>query len=116
VPTIVQVTSNLPPHIPRGFNHQPSDGKQCGDSFGGSSLEGNSPREPPFNPLIRPFGWPTLEPCMFIPPWYQPFVVQPMSELTTKLPYMKLQYPTYVKDHFFHRYFHSKFITLPKIL
>jgi len=35
---------------------------------------------------------------MFIPPWYQPPIVQPMSKPTTKLPYRKLQYPTYVKD------------------
>jgi len=35
---------------------------------------------------------------MFIPPWYQPPIVQPIEELTTKLPYMRLQYPTYVKD------------------
>jgi hypothetical protein len=35
---------------------------------------------------------------MFIPPWYQPLVVQPIPEPTTKLPYRKLQYLTYVKD------------------
>jgi hypothetical protein len=35
---------------------------------------------------------------MFIPPWYQPLVVQLVLELTTKLPYKKLQYPTYVKN------------------
>jgi hypothetical protein len=35
---------------------------------------------------------------MFIPPWYQPHVVQTISKPTTKLPYRKLQYPTYVKD------------------
>jgi endo-1,4-beta-mannosidase len=35
---------------------------------------------------------------MFIPPWYQPPVVQYVPELATKLPYRKLQYPTYVKD------------------
>jgi hypothetical protein len=35
---------------------------------------------------------------MFIPPWYQPPVVQPILKPTTKLPYRKLQYPTYVKD------------------
>jgi methionine salvage enolase-phosphatase E1 len=35
---------------------------------------------------------------MFIPPWYQPPIVQPISEPTTKLPYKKIQYPTYVKD------------------
>jgi hypothetical protein len=31
---------------------------------------------------------------MFIPPWYQQLVAKP----TIKLPYRKLQYPTYVKD------------------
>jgi hypothetical protein len=41
--------------------------------------------------------WPTLDMCMFIPPWYQPHVVQPILELATKSPYQKLQYPTYVK-------------------
>jgi hypothetical protein len=35
---------------------------------------------------------------MFIPPWTQPFVVQLVPKPTIKLPYMKLQYPTYVKD------------------
>jgi hypothetical protein len=35
---------------------------------------------------------------MFIPPWYQPHVVQHVLEPTTKLPYRKLQYPTYVKN------------------
>jgi hypothetical protein len=35
---------------------------------------------------------------MFIPPWHQPPVVQHVSEPTTKLPYRKLQYPTYVKN------------------
>jgi hypothetical protein len=35
---------------------------------------------------------------MFIPPWYQPTIMQPASEPIIKLPYMKLQYPTYVKD------------------
>jgi hypothetical protein len=35
---------------------------------------------------------------MFIPSWYQPLVVQLVRKLITKLPYKKLQYPTYVKD------------------
>jgi len=35
---------------------------------------------------------------MFIPPWYQPPIVQHVLDLATKLPYKKLQYPTYVKD------------------
>jgi hypothetical protein len=35
---------------------------------------------------------------MFIPSWYQPLVVQLVRKPITKLPYKKLQYPTYVKD------------------
>jgi hypothetical protein len=35
---------------------------------------------------------------MFIPPWYQQHVAQPIPESAIKLPYKKLQYPTYVKD------------------
>jgi hypothetical protein len=35
---------------------------------------------------------------MFIPSWYQPPIAQLVSEPTIKLPYNKLQYPTYVKD------------------
>jgi len=35
---------------------------------------------------------------MFIPPWYQPTIMQHVSKPTTKLTYRKLQYPTYVKD------------------
>jgi hypothetical protein len=35
---------------------------------------------------------------MFIPPWYQPPIVQLVPKLVTKLSYKKLQYPTYVKD------------------
>jgi hypothetical protein len=35
---------------------------------------------------------------MFIPPWYQPPIVQTILEPLTKLPYVKLQYLTYVKD------------------
>jgi hypothetical protein len=30
--------------------------------------------------------------------WYQQPFLQPILELTIKLPYMKLQYPTYVKN------------------
>jgi hypothetical protein len=35
---------------------------------------------------------------MFIPPWCQPPIVQLVAKLTTKLPYKKLRYPTYVID------------------
>jgi hypothetical protein len=56
------------------------------------------PKEPPFNPPIESFGWPAPNLHMFITPWYQPLVMQPIPKLTTKLPYKKLQYPTYVRD------------------
>jgi hypothetical protein len=60
--------------------------------------ERHLPGKPTFNPPIGSFGWPAPDLCMFIPPWYQPLVVQLVSEPTTKLPYKKLQYPTYVKN------------------
>jgi hypothetical protein len=98
MPTTIQVTTSLPTHIPRDFDHQPPDGGQPRDSHEGSSLKGDLLREPPFNPLVGPFGCLVLDLHMFIPPWYQPPIVQPMSKLITKLPYMKLQYLTYGKD------------------
>jgi hypothetical protein len=98
VPTTIQVTTSLPTHIPRGCDHQPLDGEQPRDSPRGSSPRRNLLGKPPFNPPIGPFGWPTPNSRMFIPPWYQPLVVQLVSKLTTELPYRKLQYPTFVKD------------------
>ncbi len=74
------------------------DGGQPRDSFGGSSFEKEPPRGPPLNPLVGSYGCPTPDPHMIIPPWYQPPIVQPILELVTKVPYMKLQYPTYVKN------------------
>jgi len=65
----------------------------------------------PFNPPIGSFGWLAPNPRMFIPPWYQPLVVQPISKPTTKLPYKKLQYPTYVKDT--NPYVHIKYSRRP---
>jgi hypothetical protein len=35
---------------------------------------------------------------MFIPLQFQPPIAQPILKPTTKLPYRKLQYPTYVPD------------------
>jgi hypothetical protein len=96
--TIMQVITSLPIYVPRGFAHQPPDGGQPRDSPRGSSPKGDMLREPHVNPRVGYFGWPALGPHMFIPTWYQPFFVQPISEPTTKLPYKKLQYPTYVKD------------------
>jgi hypothetical protein len=90
VPTIIQVTISLPIHIPRGYDHQPPNGGQLGDSPRGSSHGGNSLREPPFNPHVGSYGWLTLNLCMFIPPWYQPPIVQLVLGLATKLPYWKL--------------------------
>ncbi len=71
VPTTIHVNTSLPTYVPRGFVHQPLNGRQVGDSLGGSSLKGDPPRGPPFNPPVRSYGWPALESCMFIPPWYQ---------------------------------------------
>ncbi len=98
MPTTRQVTTSLSTYIPRGSNHQPPDGERLRDSHGGSSLEGDPHREPPFNPPVGSFGWPTPDLHMFIQPWYQPLLVQLVSEPATKLRYRKLQYPTYVKD------------------
>jgi hypothetical protein len=98
VPTTIQVNTSLLIYVPTSFVHQPLDGGQPRDSPGRNSPKGYPPRGPPFNPLVGLFRWPTLDPHMFIPPWYQPPIVQLVLEPTTKRPYMKLQYPTYVKD------------------
>jgi hypothetical protein len=50
--------------------HQPTNGRQLRDSPKGSSLKGDMPKKPPFNPHVGSFGWPTLNPHMFILPWY----------------------------------------------
>ncbi len=86
MPTIVHVTTSLPTYVPKRLDYQPSDGGQPRDSLGRSSLEGDSSREPPFNPPIAYFGWLTPNLRMFIPPWYQSHVVQLVLELATKLP------------------------------
>jgi hypothetical protein len=67
----------------------------------GGSLKGGSPYqnplgEPPPSPPIGFYGWQAPNPRIFMPPWYQSVLIQ--SEPTNKLPYWKLQYPTYVKD------------------
>jgi len=94
----MQIITGLPTYLPKGSTHQPPDGGQLGDSFRGSSPRGDPPKKPLVNPHVGYFGWPTPSPHMFIPPWYQPLIVQLVSEPTTKLPYKKLQYPTYVKN------------------
>jgi hypothetical protein len=77
-----------------------------GDSLGdlpnkGSSRGGGSPNRNPhggssLNHPIGFYGWLTLDSRMFMPLWYPPVAIQ--FELTSKLPYWKLQYPTYTKD------------------
>jgi hypothetical protein len=98
VPTTVHVNTSLPTYVPKGCTPQPLDGGQHGDSLGGSSPRGNPPGGPPFNPHVQSFEWLTPDPRIFIPPWYQPHVVQLVPKPITKLPYKKLQYPTYVKN------------------
>jgi len=50
----------------------------------------------PLDLLVGFYGWLASNSRMFMPPWYPPIVVR--FEPTNKLPYQKLQYPTYVKD------------------
>jgi hypothetical protein len=57
-----------------------------GGSLGGASLD----------PPIGFYGWLTPDPRIFMSPWYQLVLIK--FEPTNKLPYRKLQYPTYVKD------------------
>ncbi len=75
IPTTIHVITNLPTYIPKGSTHQPPDG----DSSRGSLPQGYPHGGPPFNPPIGSYGWPTPNPRMFIPPWYQPLVVQSIS-------------------------------------
>jgi hypothetical protein len=88
----------LPTRVFKSFTHQPPNGGQHKDSPRGSSYRGYPLEGPPFNPHVGSFGWLTPNPHMFIPPWYQQLVVQPIVKSVIKLPYKKLQYPTYVKD------------------
>jgi hypothetical protein len=80
----------LPTYVPKGFAHQPPSGGQPRYSLGGTSPKGDLPKGPSFNPPIGYYGWVAHDPHMFIPPWYQPLVVQLVPKPTTKLPYRKL--------------------------
>ncbi len=60
------------------------------------SLDRNPLRGPPPHPHVRFYEWLALDPRMFMPPWYPPVVI--CFEPTDKIPYRKLQYPTYMKD------------------
>ncbi len=71
-------------------------GEPHGSSPNGGSPDWDPPRRLPLNPLVGFYGWPTLDLRMFMPPWYPLVAIQ--SKLTSKLPYKKLQYPTYMKD------------------
>jgi hypothetical protein len=54
------------------------------------------PRGLPPNPHVGLYKWPTLDMRIFMPPWYPSVAI--WYEPTSKLPYIKLQYPTYMKD------------------
>ncbi len=75
---------------------EPLGGSPNGGSPGGGSFDRNPARGLPPNPHVRIYGWQALDPMIFMPPSYQPVLV--LSKPTSKLPYQKLQYPTYVKD------------------
>jgi hypothetical protein len=80
MPTTIQDTTSLPTYVPKHSNHQPLNGGQPRDLSGGSSPKGNPLKERPFNPLVASFKWLTPNLCMFIPPWYQPPIVQLVSK------------------------------------
>jgi len=67
----------------------------------GESPRGGSPNRDPLrglppNPRVGFYGSQAFNPRIFMPPWYQPILVQ--FEPTNNLPYQKLQYPIYVKN------------------
>jgi hypothetical protein len=95
---IHRINSNLLTHVPKGGSiHQPLDGRQLEDSPR-SSHEAYPRGEPPINPHVESFGWPTPNPHMFILSCYPPLTLQHVPKPTTKLPFKKLQYLTYVKN------------------
>jgi hypothetical protein len=67
-----------------------------GRSPKGGSLDQDPPGGSPLDPLVGFYGWQAPIPRIFMPPWYQLILVR--SKPTSRLPYQKLQYPTYVKD------------------
>ncbi len=67
-----------------------------GGSLGGGSLDQDPLGGPPLDAYVWFYGWPTLDPRMFMPPWYP--LVAIWSKPTNKLWYRKFQYPTYMKD------------------
>jgi hypothetical protein len=48
----------------------------------------------PPNPFVGLYKWLAFDLKKFMQPWYPPITTKP----TSKLPYQKLQYPTYMKD------------------
>ncbi len=68
MPTIIlvnieihQIDISLLAHVLKGSIHQPSNGKQFGDS-----PRGSSPKGPTFDPHAGSFEWPSLDPCMHV--------------------------------------------------
>jgi hypothetical protein len=87
---IHQISNNLLTHVPRGGSiHQPSNERQLEDSPR-SSHGAYTHGKPPINPHVKLFGWPALDPHMFIPSCYLPPILQHVPKPTTKLPYRKL--------------------------
>jgi hypothetical protein len=85
-----KIGTNLQVHVlRRSFAHQPPNGGQPKDLFGGSAPRGKLLKGPPFNPHFGSCGWPKPNPCIFIPPWYPMPTTQPIPKPITKL-YKKL--------------------------
>ncbi len=97
MPTTIQITTSLPTHIPKGSDHQPPNGGQPRDSLGISSHGGDPLKEPPFNPPVGSFGWPTP----YLHMLYHHGINHLLCNLFQNQPpaaIQKLQYPIYVKD------------------
>jgi hypothetical protein len=90
-------SNNVSFHQPIRVNpHSQLSGKRPRDSPQGGSHNWNPLGRPPLDPHVRLYKWSAPNPRMFMPPLYQPIIVQ--SKRTNKLPYWELQYPTYMKD------------------
>jgi len=72
-----------------------------GSPDGGTPGGGGSPNRDPLgglppDPPVGFYKWLAVDLRMFEPPWYPLITIR--FEPTSKFPYQKLQYPTYVKD------------------
>jgi hypothetical protein len=98
VPTTRQVTTSLPTYIPRGSNtnHWMEDNLEI--HLNKVHLEGIRLKNQLSIHMLDLLDGQHLTCACSYHHGINHLFVQPMSKPATKLPYMKLQYPTYVKD------------------